>query len=252
MRVVILGSGAVGCLFAALLDEAGHDVALVARDSPSGNARAARLRACGLVLKRHGFDAVVLAPERLANMLVPAAEALTTCEAVIVTVKRNGNAWVGGLLRDHAPAAATVACAQNGLGQADEVLGGSAPWAGVVLDGMLSVSVNYRDDGGAAPEVVTYSPRAQERLALDGSRGAAAATVAAALQGAAFTSAAVADIGAAQRTKIILNQNNAVSALFGFSVRRAITTAATRGAASVFQDFRCPRDDATVSYFIVD
>ena len=91
MRVVILGSGAVGCLFAALLDEAGHDVALVARDSPSGNARAARLRACGLVLKRHGFDAVVLAPERLANMLVPAAEALTTCEAVIVTVKRNGN-----------------------------------------------------------------------------------------------------------------------------------------------------------------
>ena len=228
MRVVILGSGAVGCLFAALLEEAGHDVSLVARESASSAAREARLRQRGLILRRHGSDAVVLSAERVAGLFRPASSALAACEVAVVTVKRAGNAWVAELLKTHQPAC-VVACAQNGTGQADEVLGLAAPWDGVVLDGMLSVSVNYRDAGGAAtPEVVTYSPRAAERLALDGAKGPSGEAVSAAFRDADFGGEAVPDIAAAQRTKMILNQNNAVAALFGFPVKRAIATATSR------------------------
>lgn len=218
----VLGTGAVGCMMAALLHEAGHDVVLVARGSASSRRRGERLRSAGLRFERRGAAPAHLAPAVLARMLD--GDRLGACDAIIATVKRTGNGWVGATLRDRAAPDCVVACAQNGTNQRDEILRAAAPWAGTVLDGMLSVAVNLRDDG-AVPRCVTYS--GNEALRLDGAFPRAAA-VAASIDAAGFPCSAVADVGAIQRTKMILNQNNAVSALLGCSVAEAISDPTAR------------------------
>lgn len=216
---------------------------LVARDSESSRARHKRLRFAGLRFERKDDAPVDLAPAVM-NRMIREPEALRACAIILVTVKRNGNAWVGATLRDHAAADAAVACAQNGCGQAEEILALAKPWAGAVVDGMIAVAVNYHDnepratpggpladragrDWAAPPRCATYGSRATEALKLDGAV-ARAAGIAEIVAGAGFPCAAVDDVGAVQRTKMVLNQNNAVSALLGCSVTEAIRCPASR------------------------
>ena len=82
----VLGTGAVGCMMAALLHEAGHDVVLVARDSASSRRRGERLRSAGLRFERRGAAPAHLAPAVLARMLD--GDRLGACDAIIEKTAR--------------------------------------------------------------------------------------------------------------------------------------------------------------------
>ena len=83
----VLGSGAVGSLFAALLIDAGIAVVLVARESSSSRRRAEAMRERGLTIRRLNEQPVRLSADAMRSAL-QGHEALRTCDLVLVCVRR--------------------------------------------------------------------------------------------------------------------------------------------------------------------
>jgi 2-dehydropantoate 2-reductase len=143
MHIAILGSGAVGGYFGALLARAGHEVAFIAR-----GAHLEAIRASGLTLRRPLGDLTV----RAAAESDPAA--VGPVDLVLVAVKTYHNEAALPLLRPLLAPHTAVLTLQNGVDSADEtaaiagrraVLGGAAYIAtAVIAPGVIQQTGTYR------------------------------------------------------------------------------------------------------------
>lgn len=191
-KIAVMGAGAVGCYFGALLARAGHDVVLIGRP-----AHVEAIRRDGLRLQTATLDVQV--PVQADTEPAAAAGA----SLVMFCVKSNDTEAAGEQLKPHLSADTLVLSMQNGVDNAPrlrQVLGG-AP---------VSATVVYVAAGMAGPGHVQHHGRGE--LLLEPARGAAEA---AALLTAAGIPTQVSDNVAGELwAKLIANcAYNALSAL---------------------------------------
>jgi 2-dehydropantoate 2-reductase len=147
MRIAIVGTGAVGGWYAALLAEAGHEVHCVAR------ADHAVIRARGLEIRAGGRERVV----RVASAS-PDATAIGPCDLVVVTVKSTANAALPALVIPLLGPATMVLTLQNGMGNV-EALAKLLP-AERIVGGLCFVCINR-----LAPAVIDTTLAGYVRMA---------------------------------------------------------------------------------------
>ena len=134
MRIAILGSGAVGGFYGALLARAGHDVAFVARGAHLDAIRAHGLRVRGAV----GDFAARGRADSDTSKLGPA-------DLVIVAIKTYDNATALPMLSPLLGPATAVLTLQNGVDSVDEVA--AAVGARHVLGGSTYVATAIAEPG---------------------------------------------------------------------------------------------------------
>jgi len=198
LTVGVLGTGAVGGYYGAMLARAGVPVRFVGRP-----AQVALLRERGLRLQAQGFD------ERLPVDATDDPAALAACELVLCCVKSGDTGTAAAQLAPVLKAGSVVLSLQNGVDNAERLAAGLP--AGVVV----APAVVYVAAEMAAPDHVRHHGRGELVLA----RWKAEACVApAAVQG-VFAAAGVPvqledDVAAALWSKLVLNcAYNALSAI---------------------------------------
>ncbi len=207
MRIGVIGAGAVGGTFAALLSESGNEVEITARGAGLDAIRAGGLRLDGgwgeHVVKLPANPTLRAKPELaiLATKAQDAATALaanaTRLEGVPLLVVQNG---LGGLRVAH-----------------DELpnsplLGGLALFAASYLEpGRVTVT-------GANPVILGAGPGADDALLAR----------VAGVVGEALPVEVTSDIEGAQWTKLLINHVNALPAITGLSVQEVIADARLR------------------------
>lgn len=201
MRIGVIGAGAVGGLLAALLDRAGHEVAVTARGE-----HLAAIRADGIVLDG-GYGshvARVVAGETLAER--PELAILATKAQDAETALRANAAVLDGV---------PLLVVQNGLGGirvAGEVLPGSPLLGGLALFATSYLSPGRITVTAALPLVVG---------AADGTPRPVLEAVADVLQP-ALPIEIVESLEGAQWTKLLVNHVNALPAITGLSVQEVV------------------------------
>lgn len=110
MNVGVMGAGAIGCYYGALLAKAGHAVTLIARQSV-----VARVRSAGLLLETaQGEETVALAASEDPAALAPA-------EVVLFCVKSQDTESAGAALLPYLRGGASVLSFQNGVDNAQRL-----------------------------------------------------------------------------------------------------------------------------------
>jgi 2-dehydropantoate 2-reductase len=204
-KIGVLGAGAVGCYVGARLAGVGADVVFVGRD------RLAReVAAHGLAAAAPGNDEARVAPADV--RFRTDASALAGREVVLVCAKSAATEACAQELASISPEALVVSL-QNGVRNAD-VLRAGLPRARV-LGGIVGFNVVPKGDGvflqaTSGPLVVEASDDPRARALCD------------ALATAGFELEEPTDIAAMQWTKLIINLNNAVSALSGASTEEIL------------------------------
>lgn len=204
MRIGIIGAGAIGGTIAALLDRAGHDVAVTAR----GDGLAA--------IVAHGLRLDGAWGEHVAH--VAAAERLATApELVFVCTKAQDAA---AALRDNAEhlGGVTVVIVQNGL-EALEVAARILPESELV-GGLALYAAQYVEPGH-----VTVTAPGSTYLGDGPAEPTDAAMRAAALLASVMPARATSNFVGAQWSKLVVNMVNAMPALTGLSVQDTIRDA---------------------------
>lgn len=204
MRVAVIGAGAVGGLLAALLDRAGHDVAVTARGE-----HLAAIRTGGIVLDG-GYGAHVAR--------VAAAETLGTRPELAILATKGQDAEAA--LRANAAVLEGVPLlvAQNGLGGirvAREVLPDSPVVGGLALFATSYLSPGRITVTAALPIVVGGAP---------GTDTAVVERFAELLHG-VMPVETVENLEGAQWTKLLINHVNALPAITGLSVQQTVADA---------------------------
>lgn len=110
MKVAVMGAGAVGCYFGAMLARAGHEVALIGRP-----AHVDAVRAQGLFLDTKAFQAYV--PMRADT----APDVAAGAEVVLFCVKSADTESAGRALAPHLGADTLVLSLQNGVDNAERL-----------------------------------------------------------------------------------------------------------------------------------
>jgi 2-dehydropantoate 2-reductase len=202
VRVAVIGAGAVGGLLAALLDRAGHEVAVTARGE-----HLAAIRAEGLVLDG-GYGthvARVTAAETLAE--APELAILATkAQDAETALRANAHVLGGGV---------PLLVVQNGLGGirvAREVLPDAALLGGLALFATSYLSPGRITVTAALPIVIG---------AADGTPPDVLDRVAGILRE-ALPVEVVDDLEGAQWTKLLVNHVNALPAITGLSVQQTV------------------------------
>jgi len=204
MRIGIIGAGAVGGTIAALLDRAGHEVAVTAR----GEGLAA-IAANGLRLDGAWGDHIAR---------VAAAERLTTAPEIAFVCTKAQDA--AAALRDNADRlrGITVVMVQNGL-EALEIAADILPDSDLV--GALALyAARYVEPGH-----VTVTAPGSTYLGDGRGEPTEAARRAAAILGAVMPALATRNFSGAQWSKLVVNMVNALPALTGLSVQDTIRDA---------------------------
>lgn len=151
MKIAVVGPGALGCLLAASLLEAGEEVVLVDYRPD----RAARLREQGIQLTTlNGREKVLPAPVTLAPGPGP-------CHLVIMTVKAYQTRAASQILPTLMAGDTLVLTLQNGLGNLEEmarVVGPDALLAGVAYLGVTRRGEGQVVHAGAGAIVIGASP----------------------------------------------------------------------------------------------
>jgi 2-dehydropantoate 2-reductase len=195
VRLGVLGAGAIGCYVGGKLAASGDDVVLVGRQ---------RLRdeiaASGLVVTGMSGQSVTVPRERYRFETELAT--LRDREVVLCCVKSAQTAGAGDELAAVLEPGTTVVSMQNGVRNAD-ILRERLPRQ-VVLGGIVGFNVVSR--GGGVFRRATTGPLVVEQ-------GARADELGAALEQAGFETQVARDIRGLQWTKLLMNLNNAVSAL---------------------------------------
>jgi 2-dehydropantoate 2-reductase len=129
VRIAILGAGAVGSYYGALLARAGHDVRLFAR-----GAHLAAVRAAGLTVRtpQETFTVPVIATDQPAE--------LAGAEYALVTVKSYGLPEIAPVAADLAAGGATIVPLLNGI-DADDRLAALGVARERILPGLTTISV---------------------------------------------------------------------------------------------------------------
>jgi 2-dehydropantoate 2-reductase len=118
MKIAVMGAGAVGAFFGALLHRAGHEVVLIGRP-----ALVEAVRDRGLHLQMQGFDGF------LPLQADASPRAVRDAGLVLFCVKSGDTESAGALIRPFLSAGCTVLCLQNGVDNAarlSQVLGREA------------------------------------------------------------------------------------------------------------------------------
>lgn len=210
-RVAVMGAGAVGCYYGALLALAGHEVVLIGRP-----ALAEAVAARGLLLERGGRVETV----RLAASADPAAAA--GADLVLFCVKSGDTETAGRQIAAGLAPGAAVVSMQNGVGNAARLA--------AVLGVPVVPAVVYVATDMAGPGHVRHHGRGE--LVFGAAPGAAAA--AALLRGAGVAVEVSDQAAVAQWTKFAVNCcYNALSAI---SLRPYGEIVAQPGAWQVMRD----------------
>ncbi len=147
MRIAIVGTGAVGGWYAALLAEAGHEVHCLARTDH------AIIRREGLKIRESGQERVI----RVASAS-PDPAAIGPCDLVVVTLKSTANAVLPSLVAPLLGPTTVVLTLQNGMGNV-EALAKLLPVERIVA-GLCFICVNR-----LAPGVVDTTLAGYVRMA---------------------------------------------------------------------------------------
>jgi 2-dehydropantoate 2-reductase len=147
MKIAIVGTGALGGWYAALLAEAGHEVHCLARSDFEA------IRAKGLTIRHKGQERIV----RVASA-TPDAVAIGACDLVVVTLKSTSNHALPGLVSPLLGPATLVVTLQNGMGNV-EALAQLLP-AGRIVAGLCFVCINR-----LAPAVIETTLAGYVRMA---------------------------------------------------------------------------------------
>jgi 2-dehydropantoate 2-reductase len=201
MQVVVYGAGAIGSLVGARLHEAGGDVRLIGRE-----AQVNAIRANGLLVKgRHESQAVRLpATTTLAGM----------ADIILLTVKSQD---VQEACRDIArvDSHATIVTMQNGVRsdrEAADILGRNR-----IVGCVLNISATYLEPG-----VVEQNTNELLQVGAPFSESAARVDAVLALLSPSMTTVLVPDIARARWTKLMANLNNAIMAITGLPIGKAL------------------------------
>jgi 2-dehydropantoate 2-reductase len=213
MRVLVVGAGAVGGYFGALLVRGGHEVVFVAR-----GANLAALRAAGLRVELGAETIHLAAPSAVAD---PAAA--PPPDLVLVCVKSHDTAAVAAALRPVVRPDTIVLSLQNGV-ENEDVL------ASVLGLPPLMLALTQIGVALTAPGVVHFSGRGNILFGeADGRDSARAQAVLAALRQAGIPSEVRADIRVAVWEKLAWNAGfNAVTTITRSTVAEVLALPATR------------------------
>jgi 2-dehydropantoate 2-reductase len=203
MRIAVIGAGAVGGAIAALLHGAGHEVEVTARGSHLGSVREDGIRLRGAW---GDHDARVSANETLAapaDLVIVTTKAQDAAQALA-----DNRVMVGG---------APLLVVQNGLEglETARVAVPSSP----VVGGLAMFAASY-----LTPGEITITTAGTTYIGGDAT---ASATIERVL-GAVMPVTRVDDFAAAQWTKLVVNQVNALPAITGLSVQEVIARPALR------------------------
>jgi 2-dehydropantoate 2-reductase len=213
MRVLVVGAGAVGGYFGALLVRGGHDVVFVAR-----GANLAALRASGLHVELGGEAIHLAAPSAVED---PAAA--PPPDLVLVCVKSYDTPAVAAALRPAVRPQTIVLSLQNGV-ENEDVLAAACGLPPLML-ALTQIGVAL-----TAPGVVRFSGRGNILFGEpDGRDSARARAVHAALVQAGIPSEVRADIRVAVWEKLAWNAGfNAVTTITRGTVAEVLALPATR------------------------
>jgi 2-dehydropantoate 2-reductase len=156
MRIVVIGPGAMGCLFAGRLVEHGRDVTLLDHFED----RAAELAANGLRIETLDGD-----EKRISCDVTVDPVCLEEAELAFVCVKAYDTAAVAGTLGKRLADNASVLTLQNGLGNVEALTGhvsADRVFGGTTAEGATLLGVGHVRHAGFGPTVV--SPAADERM----------------------------------------------------------------------------------------
>jgi 2-dehydropantoate 2-reductase len=197
-KIAILGAGSIGCFVGGCWQAAGLDVRFIGRER-YGNALAER----GLALSDYSGWQARLAPRQIDYRVGP--QSLADADVVALTVKSAATAEAAKQIRDHGRSGATVISFQNGISNV-EVLERELGGRFAVARGMVPYNVAYLGDGrfhkGVAGDLYADG-RAEIRSLSDAiGRSPAALKLSDDMLGLAWG-------------KLLINLNNAVSALSG-------------------------------------
>ncbi len=162
LRIAVVGAGAVGGYYGAMLARAGHDVGFVAR-----GAHGEAIRGKGLTIRRFDGEFTVKAAA------TPNPAELGPADLVLLAVKNYDNDTALPLLRPLVGPGTTVLTLQNGVDSPDEaaavvgrdaVLGGAAYIATAIAEpGVIEQTGSYQRI--AFGEVFAPGPRISDRVA---------------------------------------------------------------------------------------
>ncbi|MDB4997146.1 MAG: 2-dehydropantoate 2-reductase [Myxococcaceae bacterium] len=198
LRVGVLGAGAVGCYVGGFLACEGADVVLVGRERVK-----TELETYGLTVSDLARGASRVVPKE--RFVVADATALTACDVVLCCVKSAQTAEAAAQLAPVLSPGAIVVSLQNGIHNA-EVLRDKLQ-KHTVLGGIVGFNVVGKGEG--VYRQATSGPLVIERSSEPG-RLAPLVTL---LERARFELEVVKDIRPMQWSKLVINLNNAVSAL---------------------------------------
>lgn len=215
VRILVYGAGSIGCYLGGRLDGQTRDglaarVRFLVRPATLGT-----LRERGLVLSDWRGYRRTLPPAALDLATDPAA-ALADADLALVTVKSPATETVAAELAAHLPPQATVISFQNGLHNAARLR--AALPGRRVLAGMVPFNVVQR-----APGAFHQGSSGELMVEAGGPDGWAALFAAAGLPLRRH-----ADMPAVQRTKLLLNLNNAINALADLPLREELAQRAWR------------------------
>ncbi|HEY1957710.1 MAG TPA: 2-dehydropantoate 2-reductase [Polyangiaceae bacterium] len=201
MRVGIFGAGAIGCYLGGRLASSGASVAIVGRP---------RIRD---EIATHGLTTIDLEGRSLRAEVVVETDpsALAGCDVVLVCVKSAQTEEAAETLAKFLAPDALVVSMQNGVRNADVLRDKISN----VLGGI--VGFNVVSKGSGVFRRATSGP-----LVIEDREGASA--IVATLQRAGFEAFAERDIVSAQWSKLVMNLNNAVSALSNAPTREIVLT----------------------------
>ncbi|SMG36330.1 ketopantoate reductase family protein [Agreia pratensis] len=201
MRIAVIGAGAIGGTITALLDRAGHDVAITARGEQLTTISSSGLRISGgwgEHLARPRASAVLDATPEMAFICTKAQDA---ADAIAANAE-----WLTGI---------PVVIVQNGLDGvrvAEDLLPDSPIVGAIAVYAASYVHPGLIDVTAAGPTVIGIDDPTRRQIAAEVS----------AVLGEAMPTELVADFRGAQWSKLIVNQVNAMPAITGLSAQETL------------------------------
>jgi 2-dehydropantoate 2-reductase len=110
MKVAVMGAGAVGCYYGAMLARAGHDVCLIGRPQ-----HVAAMNTRGLILETARFT------QALQVRATVEAAGVADADLILFCVKSNDTAAAGNDMAPHLTQRATILSLQNGVDNAERL-----------------------------------------------------------------------------------------------------------------------------------
>lgn len=200
LRIGVMGAGAIGCYVGGCLAAEGGDIVFVGRERQKAELAASGLTVSGL----DGVRARVIAKDRI--VFETELSALAECDLVLCCVKSAQSAEAAQQLASVLRPDVIVVSMQNGVRNADVLRGGLPDQT--VLGGIVGFNVVSQGNGAfrqatTGPLVIEASSSGDGRVAQLGKL----------LEAAGLEVEVVADIRPLQWSKLVMNLNNAVSAL---------------------------------------